>query len=326
LPKDVDEETSCALDKVKSPDAAVRAEAVRELVGVREAVADELERIVSEANQNPPAAHPAAKLIALSQMGRWGLVQCADVLEAEKDWTGGRRWPTTPDRFSPYQRFSLEGMGDLGARGALQRLRTGTGIKATSSGVKADLSDYPVLKKAFADLRSYDNETFLGGATALSLWYDCVCRSLENMLTFNDTHLYADDVKVSAIYLAGEYRILGSGALDENIDVRDDKGQTAGYPSALTVDTADAEYPAAVAMVKCGRRMDFEQLITEIIDEKCSQAGRERIARAMMTIDPVAAKTELGKRRESISHLTQTRYGTPSDVLARLSSVAGIIK
>jgi hypothetical protein len=194
------------------------------------------------------------------------------------------------------------------------------------SGEKADLSKYPVLKKAFTDLCSYDNETFLGGATVLSLWYDCICRGLEDMLTFNDTHLYADDVKVSAIFLAGEYRIRNAGPLDKNIDVRDEKGQTAGYPSSLTVNTTDSEYPAAVAMVKCGRRMKFEALAGKMAEADCSQAGRERIARAMMTIDPVAAKEELGKRRESISHLTRTRYGTPSDVLARLSSVAGIIK
>jgi hypothetical protein len=132
-------------------------------------------------------------------------------------------------------------------------------------------------------------------------------------------------VKVSAIFLAVEYRILRNDALYENIDLRDDKGQAAGYPSSLTVSTVDSEYPAAVAMVKCGRRMDFQQLVGEMAKEKYSQAGRERIARAMMTIDPVAAKTELDKFTNDV-RLNASSIPDNAAILSRLSSVAGIIK
>jgi len=322
---EADNETSLLIEQVKSPDAAVRTQAICELVDLREAVSDELKTIVRDANEGLPNSNVAAKASALYLMGKLGLVQCRDVLESEREWVyhGG-----LPPHFSGPMRIvgTMKEKGGKTAEYSLRCLRTGQGASLVASRPKADLSQYPALKKPLSDLRSVDRKTFENAESAVLHWYRSIEQGLDSILTYNSGRLYSADVKIGAAFLMGEYRTAHfSSALFENIDIRDDNNLTANYRSSLAVDTPDSAYPCVVALIKCGRRADFEQIVRKMGDKGCSQESRELMARAVEVIDPKAAKEELDRYRK----YTQTYAAVIPDsagILGRLSSVGEIIK
>ena len=304
-PEDVNSETTILLEKVKSRDPAVRENAVVLLVGIREAVSQELSKVVSDANANTAGSNPAAKASALYLIGEWALVQCQDVLQAEKAWGYGGEMPT--DVGGAILVGSMRDKLGIPARRSLGRTRLSVGATLQSAREKADLSVCPALKNALLNLRSKDNAVFQDAEDKIYWWYRNVREGLESILLADGSRLYSDDVRISAAFLAGEYRIPNERALLKNIDLKDEKLLTAKYPSSVSVDATDASYPAAVAIVKCGHRLSMEELVRKMGDKACSDGGRERIAHAMMAIDPKVAKEEFDRYYDDVAGLQFVR-------------------
>ena len=323
IPEAVEDETSLLLEKVKSPEAAVREQGVHELVGIRESVSVELRQIVSDANAGRDTSNSAAKASSLYLMGVWGLLQCRDVLEAERNWRyAGER----PDGTVPLPTHRIISSGKFGAtaKTALGAARFGGGVTLAPSRAKADLSAYPALSKALTGLRSRENALFEQSETEMYWWYTTVSDGLEDILTLYRGHLYSDDVKMTAAFVAGEYRIWTRLGLSENIYLHDEKGLTTGYPSFTIADTPDSAYPCVAALVKCGGRADFETFVHKMGDASCSQESRERIARALKVIDPEFARKKFEGYYDDIQ-AKAARIPDSSEILSRLASVRSII-
>lgn len=235
----VDLEMAPVIERTKSRDAAERQTAVTELIGMRETVCDELRAIVSDANE--ARASDEAKASALFLMGKLRLAQCVDILEKEREW----KW--APDRGissdnDVYRYWMGKGQPAL-MYGSRANLRGPVSLAAARP--RTALSACPSLLRALRELRSEDAWTARKAEDAVLKFYDVVGRSMYGVIKRRSVELYGDDVKITAIFLLGEFRsVHGSDGLEENIDMKDEKDQCAAYPATLTVQTPDRLYPA----------------------------------------------------------------------------------
>jgi hypothetical protein len=317
-PVDVDSETAALLEQIKSPDASVRAEGVRELVGIREAVADELKRIVADANAGLDTSNDAAKLSAMYLMKVWRLAQCNATLDAEVNWRAPLVWPngTAIQSFEGlHRRAKLGWTPGSGHTGFRWQTRVKEGRMA------GDLYSAPVLRKALADIRSRDTGTFSEGEDGVYWWYEAVSESLAAALSLGDTHLYREDVKATLLFLAGEYRIHQREALLNNVGFLWDLPEIETYPSTLTVEGIDKRYAAIVAIVKCGPRFALDSMVYKLGDRTCPDGARQELAKALLLIDPEKGKAEFDKYYNYIRSDPPRRENDNPEVLARLDSV-----
>jgi len=336
-PEGVEKEVFDVLEKVKSRDASERTAGVRELMGVREAISERLRTIVTDANQR--RASDAAKGSSLWLIGKLGLVQCRDVYEAERNW----KWrPKGPFRSIRESRFFRPDTSRWNRRARVLK----SGISVRSTGPTADLSAYPVLSNALADLAaSEDDRSWYNPQVTIYRWNKAVVDGLQSILGVDVwwRDVYPDNVKITAAYLLGEFKPRKIRQLLMNIDLKDEEGICANYPEVLKVETPEAEYPCAVALLKSypytytktdQALEDHPNVVTSTAPYKdmksyyvyamgrkeISQEGRERIARVMMAIDAEAAKAAYHACVAEIRAVP-----TSAETLARLESVSEII-
>jgi len=317
---DVEKEVTPLIEKVKSADAATRTQGVRELVGLREAIGDELKQIVGEVNQG--GLSPRSKASAMYLMGKLGLVQCKDLLEAEKNWS----WKP-PEGVVV---FGSEPSGTWYAipGSSLSWLELGDNVSLREQRPKAEISNYPVLAKALSDLRSPDKSVLGPAEDKVIVWNSCVSHAVYRLLGSHLKGVYPADVGITAIYLLGEFRGCLLTDLLERISLKDTEGICAGYPGALEVTTDLADHPAVVALVKIGRRAQMSQIIDRISRKETPQADRELLARTISAIDKKrAAETYLRRVSEISDHRQAFEQGgwNVDETLAILKSVESII-
>ncbi|MCD6405237.1 MAG: hypothetical protein J7M19_05390 [Planctomycetes bacterium] len=330
---EIDAEMLPVVDKVKSRDAAERDAAVVELVGLREAISDALKAIVADANAGH--APDVSKADALYLMTRLRLVQCIDVVNREKDWTFKLRYKV---HFKTSREFELFQSGRdhdwpvaiFCARDTWRPLRGGARVVPVT--VKADLSKYPVLQGALSRLRSGDWQEVLKADKAVRRWYQVVCRSMNSVINRVPESPYSDDVKIAAAYLVGEFRMYAGGYLSENIDIKDELGLCANYPSAIAVDldSADSMYPCAVGLVKVGCLVHISSSLSAISRSRdgyneISTEGCRRLARVLMVVNPEAVKAEYQPKLAGARSIAG-KSPSAAKHLSALESVADIIR
>ncbi len=86
-------------------------------------------------------------------------------------------------------------------------------------------------------------------------------------------------MRVTAIYLVGEYRRFTIEAAAPWLKLPDASHETAVYPSSMTVPGGLSEYPAAVAVLKTGHRANADRAgaVERNVDEETA-ARIERLA------------------------------------------------
>jgi hypothetical protein len=257
-------------------------------------------------------------------MGKWKLAQCREIADADRQWSYDAMHQGTPvvDRPS----FTIAGDDPMPGARALRLLDIGPGLILKASVPKADLSMHRALSEALAGLRSSDPKTFQKAKSDLAFYYRAVQDSLSWMLTMSNTHLYSDEVKISALFLAGEYRIQDAKPLLENVGVRDEKGIARGYTSILETSQIDPTYPAVVALVKCRvHPKQIEHFVYKMGDPRCPDGARQELAKALILIDPEKGKAEFDKYYDYIKSNPPRPEKDNAEVLARLDSVKSII-
>jgi hypothetical protein len=304
------------LFRVKSADAAERQHAVTELMGIREAVSEALRGVVADANSG--ALSNDSKASALFLMGRLGLWQCKDILEAEKDW----HWDTNPPprTTSPGRRYYRE-KGPTPGGTALFLAALGDNVTVKGGRQSADLSSYRFLGKALDDLRVDNPDTLREAEDALLEWYRVVGDGLVNIIESGEQPAHAPGVRATAIWLLGEYRVPRS-QLALEIEARDEDGVTSAYPAVLEVADIEPSHYVAHALVKCGRKVKASTYVHKLPSATLTGSGRELLAQALSLIDAEAA----AKAYDECVSLVETSSGDRAGDLARLRSVEGIIK
>jgi hypothetical protein len=276
------------LEQLKSPNAGEREAAVREFMALREAISDALQEIVSARDSGRGTDH--GKGAALALMGELRLAQCADIiaLQKEKGW-----------RPRPVATFGRAALWQHSVGYNLSSTRLASGVALRPRGPAARLAAYPALKGAVDALGAPDTSThdIRLHTGAVWQWYlTVVSDALSSILS---TDAYSSDVKVAAIWLTGEYRLRGEALLGL-MDIRDEKRVIERYPARLTVTGLgpDAEYPAAVALLKAGAP-SADSAISYIVLRDMSQSARERVARLLMLTDPEGARKALAEKTET---------------------------
>lgn len=319
----IDTEACKLLEQVKSRDTAVRTAAVGELIGLRQAVSDSLRLLVSDGDhQVVPAIY---KSHAIYLIGELGLVQCRDVLSAQKDWVPDYRDLTGTSLYitGRFVRGQLDFLlGDVAHR-AEGRLAAGANVTARPAVIPIDIAKYPVLASALNDLRLDNLDTRLSGQDVVKKWYDTVVDGLLSILSSLHAKTYPQEVRITAVYLLGEFRPWAETDLLRAIGLEDRNGVCAAYPSSLQVTTTDTSYPCVVALLKCDRRVSISSGINALANKSLSLAARERIARTMMAIDPNEAKREYDN---DVARVRQYPENTidPAAVSSMLAEVAPI--
>jgi hypothetical protein len=258
----IDIEVTEILERMKSPDAAKRTQAVCELVSLRQSVSDALKAIVADANAG--VAKDTGKMSAIVLMGDMGLVDCAEILNQEREWLPDRKhWRgvrgaaskvmTTRRVFAPIRIIDGPSMAAI-------NLGMTAGLRAEPGTARADLAQYPALAAALAKMRVEDPNVCFEGEQGVALWYNAIGWGADSIVSRwgtdggRRTPIYSDDIALTAAYVIGEFRWPKSEEVSRCSGLRDVSGVTASYAHSLTVEGADANYPAAVALAKCGGR------------------------------------------------------------------------
>jgi len=318
----VESEMAPLLRKVASRDADTRKDGVKELLGIREAVSEELKAIVAEGNNGN--VQPFSKASALWLMGELGLVQCRDALEREKDWDF--KLPPGPRGMGSYR--MREGfMSGYTARGALGRAAFSDKVTLVQEREKADLSRYPLLSKAFQDIRSPDENVMHKGSDVVLAWRRAVFGRVSDILSANRFNNVPNEITVTAAFLLGEFRQFSSADLLRNISIKDTAGVCSTYPEVLAVQTDYDAYPCAVALAKIAGRVTMGECLEAIISNETADDGRQLIARVIASIDKDAAIREYQALQNCLqSPEGRAEYGNESDAyLARLRTVEAVI-
>ena len=241
----VDEEMAPLFERLKSQDAAVRQGAVQEFMGIREAISDGLQRAVVERDSG--RGTDMGKATAIGLMGQLRLAQCSDVIAAQqqKHWEPRNMHDSLVGGRLPLWMQPLE------TSFAQAELARGVSLRAASA--SADLSSYPLLKKALDGLASNAAryEDVADSGRTINRWYTSVIAP--GFGSIISSSAYSGDTRMAAIWLTGEYRVHDDSLLAW-MDTRYDANATKGYPARLAVTGlgADEEYPAAVALMKAG--------------------------------------------------------------------------
>lgn len=294
----IDLEMAPLFEKVKAPIAAEREAAVRELLALREAVSDELKNIVNDAGQGK-VGH-GTKASVLSLMGRMKLAQCADVLERERAWRWD--WDADPEMERPRSiRVRTLRLLNLQRPNIFERTYQAARCKDNMTLVadrpKGSLAAYPALARSLSGLRERNWKTRFDYEDAVVRWYEVVSRSMDSVLKPprpGSPDVYSNEVKATAAYVLGEYRIPRPFARIKNIDLRDEKGVCDRYAQTLTVAVGEPDRPCVVSLVKSGFLGTIHSCLDEIAGHgELAQETRDRLARVILEIDPAKAREVL---------------------------------
>ncbi len=299
-------EMEALVGRTKSLKLEERIQAVDCLLSLREAVSVELANIVSQANDG--TLDSGAKAIALYLMGELGLLQCRQILVAEKDW---KREPKDFHEVLWLNCNRRRGRNLIGfpARGALGRAGFGSSVaRLVQQRPVADLSKYPTLHTA---LEVIGRSGIPGGAStqhddaaslatcwcsrlrakrgraegAVLQWYMFVCDSMADVL--KPSAAYPNETRSTAAYLLGEFRTLGPTMLLWNVDMDDESGTCDRYAETIKVDTTTPQKPCVVALLKVGRRVSVYQGLTRIAAKDITRnSNRTLLMRTLLVIDP----------------------------------------
>lgn len=298
----LEKEVFGVLEKVKSRDAAEREAGVREILAVREAVSDALKTMVRDGNaEGASEAAEAIKAGALLLMGEMGLLQCREVLEAEKDWVCTSRWGGGA-RIMTRSSMLEVGRREPGKWG-LERAGFADNVVFKAGPAPANLSEYPALNEALTSLRGNREGGFRGGWNRINLWNRALRDGLELVVWKQRPQLYSDEVRMTAAYVLGEIRSRTTGALRDAIGLKDENDICAGYPATLDVQVSDSAYPCAVALAKSFRPENMKGFANSLGRKGTKQEERELLARVMMAIDAEAAKAAYQARFGSVSEI-----------------------
>ena len=221
-------------------------------------------------------------------MGIWRLAQCEGAIRAQMD----RHWVKRPHSAIS----SARSLWDSSLDSNLDDARVADSVLLKARGPSADLTKYPAIKAALSALKvsgtqgePIDPWALNERACALkSVYEDIIGGGLYGIL---GTGAYSDEVKASTIWLIGEYRIFEDRLLF-SMHVYDAKGLTDSYPGRLQVTGDERGYLGFAAMLKAAP-LPTGLIIDAISMPAIPQSARERIARALMVVDPEGAKKEL---------------------------------
>jgi len=227
-----------------------RDRAVRELVGLRQAVSDAVCSIFSDAEAG--RASDGARRSAVCVTGALRLAACVDFLERLGDWeyrAGSReeamglmeviREPRTTGRPSE----------------ALQRARLCDDVMINPA-PSAALSDYPALAEALSELRSDDYKVRGSAVSRVYIWHNTASIAFRRLAK----NLKAKpNARIAAAFLAGEYRGYLSRIKEKVKKLRDPERISFFWPQTLIVINADPEKPFETAVRKAAYKEQEEK-------------------------------------------------------------------
>ncbi|HUT28544.1 MAG TPA: hypothetical protein VMX13_02040 [Sedimentisphaerales bacterium] len=302
----IDTEMFPLLEKARSAKQTDRQGAVRELLALREAVSDELTKIVIDANNG--TAESGAKASAIFLMGELGLIQCKHLLEREIDWTWKAAWEE-----DMRERHRMRNLSGQTAKMALHRVSLARNVAMVAPRPKTSLAEYPQLSTVLADLRSPQRQVRRKGEDGVLRWYDVVCRAMKSVLDPSREAVYSNEVKATAAYVLGEYRSRAGYMLLVNIDLKDEKAVCSQYAQTLIAQAPEPQYPCAVAMVKLGYRAGIGGALSRIQTKSyLSQQTRDRIARVLVAIDKDMTEKLYNSEIAALENIPEER-GTPEE-------------
>ena len=312
------EEVKAFEKRICSGDAAVRYEAVREAQATRQAIAEALIAMVSDANSG--VINDRSKAYAIFTAGELMLVQCRDTLEKERDW---EYKPDDGMITGTAVMFRGRIIGYV-ARDAQRKLTLSSGVRVTRAPVPSgDLAAWPALSQAISDMRVDEMKTAYQGSEVLVKWYNAMCRGLYECL--GNEGMGSTDAAITCAFLLGEFRAYDPSALRKQIEIEDTKGLCRTYPATLAVDTVDDLHPCTVALVKCGNRVLMRCCVDFLTMEWPSQKARDLVADAMILIDPTEARAHYERLVSELTGDARSAYPDPDVCLLRLRSVESTV-
>jgi len=243
---------------------------------------------------------------ALYLMGGLGLVQCRDVIQ-QKDYV---RRPG-----GGYGTLSSLKSEKAGARPD-DPLKLGNNVQIiTGTMATADLKRYPPIGDALQDLRNSTTRDEVRIAENKILdWYDYMEQSMIIILERSHASIYSNDTKCLAAYITGEYPFWRADLLPLNINLRDTNGITADLGGRLKVINSDPQYPCAEGMIKVGRRLVFQNVITYAERLSPDPSAKRRIIDTLIAIDEVKLAEDC---RHEIEYLQNPLPNIPDDERAQ---------